>query len=117
MSDEENHLESQGNRDSNVAGERDEALKRIEMLYSVAPQKRLARYMSDDTDLWIFQRFDRLHLFSILYLQQKLANLEERLDQVVPEGEWECDLPEFERLMPEIETTLQKYGMCQHSSC
>ena len=110
MSEEEHSLESGGSHGSILAG------KKLDAVYRLASQKRLAAYLSRDSDFWIFQHFNRLNLFRIVYLQQQLADLEERLDQAVPEGVWKCDMTVFKELMQEIEPTLEKYGMYQYLS-
>ena len=79
--------------------------------YNTNSNKRLAEFMSQDSDLWIFQRFDRLNLFNILYLQQHLADLERQLDQAVPDAVEGFKKHEFELLMPKIESSLKKYGI------
>lgn len=83
--------------------------------YNTIANKRLAEFMSRDSDLWIFQRFDRLNLFYIVYLQQHLAHLEQRLDQAVPDAVDGFNKKEFELLMPEIESSLKKYGMARYT--
>ena len=113
MSEEELHLESRGSHGPSFAEEANETVD------DIASQKALARYLSQDTDLWIFQHFNRLNIFRIVYLQQRLVNLERQLDQAVPDnpgGVWKCDMQAWKWLMPEIESTLKKYGMCQNLS-
>ena len=73
--------------------------------------KELADFMMLDSDLWIFRRFDRLHIFNIIYLQQHLADLERRLNEVVPKNGTGFDKDELNLLMIDMGTTLQKYGM------
>ena len=73
--------------------------------------KDLVDFMNKDADLWIFQHFNRLNLFNIVYLQQHLAGLERRLDKAVPDKLADFNKQEYEILMPEIESSLKKYGM------
>ncbi|KAH0538339.1 hypothetical protein FGG08_005074 [Glutinoglossum americanum] len=42
---------------------------------------------SQDSDLWVFRRFNKLHLFNILYLQRRLRNLEKDLFRLM-DGDW-----------------------------
>lgn len=88
----------------------------MDVAYNSIANKRLAELMTLDSDLWIFRRFDRLSLFNILHLQQHLAELERRLDQAVPEKASKFNKHEFDLVMPEIESSLAKYGMSEKPS-
>ena len=78
--------------------------------YNVTSLHRLAKILSVDPDLWVCQQFDRLNLFYIVYLQQHLLDLERRLDQAVPDNVEDFDKAAFEGLMPDLESSLKKYG-------
>ena len=87
------------------------SLTKTTAAYNANANKRLAGFMSQDSDLWMFQRFDRLNLFNIIALQQHLADLEQRLDQLVPDNVQKFDEKEFEDLKDDIQSSLKKYGM------
>ena len=82
--------------------------------YNAASIKGLAGFMSKDPDLWVFQHFNRLGLFNIIYLQQQLTDLERQLDQAIPQEISGFNKCEYERLMPLIESTLSKYGISRN---
>ena len=85
--------------------------------YNVTSLHKLANILSKDPDLWVCQQFDRLNLFYIVHLQAKLGDLERQLDQAVPDDVQDFNKSEFERLMPEIESSLKKYGMLPATRC
>jgi hypothetical protein len=66
----------------------------------------VAGYMNKDSDLWVFRRFGKLHLFNILYLQQRLAELENELERQIEDGKDEG----FDKLYPSIQNALKEYG-------
>jgi len=65
----------------------------------------VAQYLNQDPDLWVFRRFGKLHLFNILCLQQRLAELENTLETKI----WN-DETEFDELLLDIKITLKEYG-------
>lgn len=65
----------------------------------------VAQYLNHDPDLWIFRRFGKLHLFNILQLQQRLAELENILETKVLNGE----TLGFDELLLDIKTALKEY--------
>lgn len=81
-----------------------------DLAIKASAHKRLASFMSTDPDLWIFRDFNRLNLFKLVYLQHHLADLERRLDQAVHDTTTGFNKAEYELLMPDIESSLQKYG-------
>jgi hypothetical protein len=66
----------------------------------------VAGYMKKDPDLWVFRRFGKLHLFNLLYLQQRLTKLENELEKQIEGGEDEG----FDKLYPSIQNALKEYG-------
>ena len=67
----------------------------------------VAQYLNQDSDLWVFRRFGKLHLFNILCLQQRLAELENNLETKI----WNDETAGFDELLSEIKVTLKEYGM------
>lgn len=78
--------------------------------YTAVSIEGLAGFMSKDPDLWVFQNFNRLNLTNIIYLQQRLVDLERQLDEIVHQPVTEFDKPKYEELMGRLETLLSKYG-------
>jgi hypothetical protein len=66
----------------------------------------VAQYLNKDPDLWVFRRFGKLHLFNILQLQQRLAQLENTLEMKI----WNGDTTGFDELLPDIKVALKEYG-------
>jgi hypothetical protein len=66
----------------------------------------VAQYLDQDPDLWIFRRFGKLHLFNILCLQQRLAELENTLETKI----WNNETTGFDELLPAIKVALKEYG-------
>jgi hypothetical protein len=66
----------------------------------------VAQYMNQDPDLWVFRRFGKLHLFNILCLQQRLAELENTLETKIYNNE----TTGFDELLPDIKDALREYG-------
>jgi hypothetical protein len=66
----------------------------------------VAQYMNQDPDLWVFRRFGKLHLFNILCLQQRLAELENTLETKI----WNNETTGFDELLPDIKDALREYG-------
>jgi hypothetical protein len=66
----------------------------------------VAQYLNQDPDLWVFRRFGKLHLFNILQLQQRLAQLENTLETKI----WNGDTTGFDELLPDIKIALKEYG-------
>ena len=68
-----------------------------------------------DSDLWVFRRFTKLHLFNILLLQRRLSHLEGKLLQL-KDDKWMANNSEDEhevimyKLTTEIRETLKAYG-------
>jgi len=76
----------------------------------------IAALYSEDADLWVFRRFNTLHLFNILYLQRRLSQLEEKLLRL-KDGEWlagnaykDEEEVSLHKLVVEIRETLKSYG-------
>ena len=44
---------------------------------------KIANFMTRDTDLWLCRRYEKLHVFNILTLQQHLEDLDQQLEQLV----------------------------------
>jgi hypothetical protein len=66
----------------------------------------VAQYLNQDPDLWVFRRFGKLHLFNILCLQQRLAELENKLETKI----WNGEKTGFDELLPSIKVALKEYG-------
>jgi hypothetical protein len=66
----------------------------------------VAQYLNHDPDLWVFRRFGKLHLFNILYLQQRLAELENSLETKI----WNGETTGVDELLPDIKIALKEYG-------
>ncbi|RDL30850.1 Uncharacterized protein BP5553_10195 [Venustampulla echinocandica] len=75
-------------------------------LRSAADWGFVAQYLNQDPDLWVFRRFGKLHLFNILCLQQRLAELENTLETKI----WNDETGGLEELLPEIKIALKEYG-------
>lgn len=67
----------------------------------------VAQYLNQDPDLWVFRRFGKLHLFNILCLQQRLAELENALETKI----WNNETDGFDELLSDIKDGLTEYGM------
>jgi hypothetical protein len=67
----------------------------------------VAQYLNQDPDLWVFRRFGKLHLFNILNLQQRLAELENTLETKI----WNGEKTGFDELLPSIKVALKEYGI------
>jgi len=66
----------------------------------------VAQYLNQDPDLWVFRRFGKLHLFNILCLQQRLAELENALETKI----WNNETDGFDELLSNIKVGLKEYG-------
>ena len=66
----------------------------------------VAQYLNQDPDLWVFRRFGKLHLFNILCLQQRLAELENTLETKICNNE----RTGFDELLSSIKVALKEYG-------
>jgi hypothetical protein len=66
----------------------------------------VAQYLNQDPDLWVFRRFGKLHLFNILCLQQRLAELENALETKI----WNDETTGLDELLPDIKIALKEYG-------
>jgi hypothetical protein len=66
----------------------------------------VAQYLNQDPDLWVFRRFGKLHLFNILCLQQRLAELENNLEEKI----WKDEKIGFESLLYDIKIAVKEYG-------
>jgi hypothetical protein len=66
----------------------------------------VAQYLNQDPDLWVFRRFGKLHLFNILCLQQRLAELESTLEMKI----WNDETTGFDELLLDIKIALKEYG-------
>ncbi|KAH8670116.1 hypothetical protein BGZ60DRAFT_527604 [Tricladium varicosporioides] len=73
---------------------------------SEADWSYVARYLNQDSDLWVFRRFGKLHLFNILCLQERLAELENILETKISKEE----TTGFEELLLNIKISLKEYG-------
>lgn len=82
----------------------------------------VAQYLNHDPDLWVFRRFGKLHLFNILCLQQRLAELENTLETKIwnykATGLDELDeideideIDGLDELLLDIKVALKEYGM------
>ncbi|KAH6662272.1 hypothetical protein B0J14DRAFT_645435 [Halenospora varia] len=65
----------------------------------------VAQYLNQDSDLWVFRRFGKLHLFNILCLQERLAELENTLETKI----WNDETTGFDELLPSIKIALKEY--------
>ncbi|KIM95567.1 hypothetical protein OIDMADRAFT_59361 [Oidiodendron maius Zn] len=74
-------------------------------LRSPADMEFVAQYLNHDPDLWVFRRFGKLHLFNILCLQQRLAELENALETKI----WNNETTGFKELLPDIKNALKEY--------
>jgi hypothetical protein len=70
----------------------------------------VAEFLNRDSDLWVFRRFGRLHLFNILYIQQHLTKLESKLKNRLDQVSRGINV-DFDNLVPNIQNTLKEYGM------
>lgn len=83
----------------------------------VRPLERTAEVMTEDRDLWVVPRYEKLHLINILSLQRQLAALEARVIATANcEGHMEygngCPAsctPQADPL-PELQKVLRAYG-------
>ena len=66
----------------------------------------VAQYLNQDPDLWVFRRFGKLHLFNILCLQQRLAELENTLETKV----WNDESTGVKSLLSDIKVAIKEYG-------
>ena len=73
---------------------------------SLADFAIVASYLNEDSDLWVFRRFGKLHLFNILCLQQRLAELEHTLELKV----WDNNVKGFETISSDIKIAVKEYG-------
>lgn len=72
----------------------------------------VAEFLNLDSDLWVFRRFGKLHLFNILCMQHRLAELEHQLEmQLSMEQERNLDT-----LLPKIRLALKEYGTSRDAS-
>jgi hypothetical protein len=76
-----------------------------------------AEYIVQDPDLWVCRRYDRLHIFNLLNLQQKLSKLEDKLDELLKQELMQKSrcLPEQmlqdqASLVEELQEAVRKYG-------
>jgi hypothetical protein len=93
----------------------EEAEEGLESAWRCRELFEIANLYSQDADLWVFRRFDRLHLFNILHLQRRLTQLEADLLRL-GNGDWvaahdeEKDQRAMHRLVTDIRDTLRLYG-------
>jgi hypothetical protein len=74
---------------------------------------RTSDFLSEDTDLWLCSRFDNLHMFNILALQDRLSSLETKLIQGHSKEEPasnQCVNPADVGLLADICDTVKAYG-------
>ena len=76
-------------------------------LFAASDLMGVTEFLNIDSDLWIFRRFGKLHLFNILCMQQNLALLEDQLDRQISFEE----PTNFDQLLPTIKHALCEYGM------
>ena len=66
----------------------------------------VAEFLSIDSDLWVFRRFTKLHLFSVLSIQQRLVMLEHE-HEIQLSGKESRD---SDNLLASIQQALKDYG-------
>ncbi|KAH7388837.1 hypothetical protein BKA66DRAFT_569151 [Pyrenochaeta sp. MPI-SDFR-AT-0127] len=91
----------------------------MEMISKIVDLNNTAGLMTQDRDLWITSRYERLHLINILAIQQRLSALESEIDGIVKyekcftDGE-ECGSPlpseRSEEILDEVQKTTKAYG-------
>lgn len=75
-------------------------------LYSPHELYRVAEYMDQDPDLWVFRRFGILQIFNILSIQQRLTALEGEFQRrISSDPRLSCN-----NLIPDIQHTLKEYS-------
>lgn len=67
---------------------------------------RLVSFMRHDNDHVIFRRFDRLHLYNLLYIQHRLTDLDKKIAQL----EKSHDVPALARVLPTLEPLMKSYS-------
>ena len=67
----------------------------------------VAEFLNIDSDLWVFRRFGKLHLFNVLCIQQRLVMSEQQLEMQLSGKEPR----DFDNLLPSIQNDLKEYGM------
>jgi hypothetical protein len=85
---------------------------------TVAQLRAGSSFMSEDKELMISRRFEKLHLANILFLHRKLEILEEQLkhfddqrDTQYPTRFFDCEPPKDQaQLMTRIGETLKEFG-------
>ena len=83
----------------------------------ILPLERTAEVMTQDNDLWVVPRYEKLHLVNILALERQLSALESRMTATI-----NCEVhrdkgqrcspscsPEID-LLPELQRTIKAYG-------
>jgi len=71
----------------------------------------IVEFMRKDADHLVFRRFDRLNLYNLLYLQHKLAALDNQIS--IHEKEWNG--PALAELLPELGPVMKAYSKCPRS--
>jgi hypothetical protein len=74
--------------------------------FSLFELNDVAEFLSIDSDLWVFRRFGKLHLFSVLGIQQRLVMLEHELEMQLS-GKAPRD---SDNLLANIQQALKDYG-------
>ena len=81
---------------------------------------RLAAFLALDRDFTVFKRFDYLHMRSLLEQQDKLAELQEKLNrcddaeliQLGLSSRRQDGNPERQELLQQVKAKLQEYNKC-----
>lgn len=83
----------------------------------ILPLSRTAEVMTEDSDLWVVPRYEKLHLINILALERQLAALQSRLASTLKceahedkgQGCSPSCLPRID-VLPQLQSTLKAYG-------
>ncbi len=86
-------------------GTRYESRDKTCSLYSSHELYKVAGYMNQDPDLWIFRRFGKLQILNILSIQQRLTSFEKDFEERISNPLLNCD-----DLIPNIQHTLKEYS-------
>lgn len=90
--------------------------RRLRNRFEVSYQLNAADFISLDSDLQIFQRFNNLRMFVILRHQHRLAALTEKLENIKKKERNDTSEEDFwsdsklDAFTKEIESTLRDYG-------
>jgi hypothetical protein len=67
---------------------------------------RLVSFMREDHDHVVFRRFDRLHLYNLLFIQHLLTDLDKKIAQL----EKNRDIRGLARVLPTLEPLMKSYS-------